>query len=61
MMGLTPDKRAMCRLGETVETWDAAGQIWKVQPQTFEDFTYLNGGTCFSSMPLCASVFLANH
>ena len=45
MMGLAPEKRAMCRLGDTVETWDATGKVWKVQPQTFEDFTYLNGGT----------------
>ena len=44
MMGLAREKRAMCHLGDTVEEWDEAAGVWQVKPQTFEGFTYLNGG-----------------
>jgi len=45
MMGLAPEKRAMCLLGDTVEEWDEVAGVWQVKPQTFEGFTYLKGGT----------------
>ena len=44
MMGLAPEKRTMCLLGDTVEEWDEAAGVWQVKPQTFEGFTYLKGG-----------------